>query len=114
MLNEQVTNFHIFKDPSSFESLTEKGQGMKNLFSRLCVCRTTVNAYLFDATYTDQSPVEIQVDPAIDQETAKKAAERYAKILGRVPALWRKRIAIFTISPGIIFIYTYIRDLFLF
>ena len=94
------TNLILFKDPSSFQTLTAKGQGMKSIFSRICVCRTTVNAYLFDAKYTDQSPIEIQVDPAIDQATAKAAAERYAKILGRIPSIWRERIAIFTMSPG--------------
>ena len=59
-----------------------------------------MNARLFEASYSDQSPVEIQVDPAIDPSSAKEAAERYATILGRIPVIWRSRIAIFTISPG--------------
>ena len=40
------------------------------------------------------------MDPAIDEATAKQAAGRYSEILGRIPALWRNRIKIFTISPG--------------
>ena len=59
-----------------------------------------VNAYTYEANYSDQSPVEVQVDPIIGQGAAKVAAEKYATILGRIPAIWRNRIAIFTISPG--------------
>ena len=80
--------------------MTSKGKEEKSIFSRNCGCRKMVMAYIFEAIYSDQSPVEIRVDSAINQSTAKEAAQRYAAILGRIPAVWRNRIAIFTISPG--------------
>ena len=80
--------------------MTFIGQREKPLFSRICGCRKTVNAYTYEARYSDQSPIEVQVDPIIGQYSAKVAAEKYATILGRIPAVWRYRIAIFTISPG--------------
>ena len=89
-----------FSDPTSLKSVTSKGKDEKRIFSRHCGCRTLVMAHIFEAIYSDQSPVEIRVDSAIDQSTAKGAAQRYAAILGRIPAAWRNRIAIFTISPG--------------
>ncbi len=73
-------------DPSSFQSITARGQGLRRMYDRRDGGRFhQVNAWLFDASYTDGLQLEVQVNPEFDQPKAAELAEKFAHVLGQLP-----------------------------
>ncbi len=73
-------------DPTVFESITERGHGVRTMFDRRGGGSfKKVDAWLFDAKFSDGLQLEVQVNPEFDQSAASKLAERFAKVLGRLP-----------------------------
>lgn len=73
-------------DPSLFAAIEARGHGMRRMFDRRDGGKfNVVDAWLFEASYSDQLRLEVQVNPEFDQQTAHKLAERFAKVLGQLP-----------------------------
>jgi len=89
-------------DPSAFVEVTENGQGERRVFDRRADNWVTINAYLFNASYEDGFTVEIQVNPEFESgATAYKEAEKYAKVIGQLPASLREDVKTTTIHKGV-------------
>ena len=80
-------------------STTPNGRGSRRLFSRTLGRFYTVNAYLYNVRFSDQSQtVEFRVDPRLG--SGYQAVIKYGKYLGMVPKFARRRVAKFDIAPG--------------
>ncbi len=74
------------KDPTAFESIAERGHGMRRMFDRRGGGSfKEVDAWLFDVKFKDGLRLEVQVNPEFDRPAAHKLAERFAKVLGQLP-----------------------------
>ena len=88
-----------FLDPTKYVSTTPNGRGSRRLFSRTLGRFYTVNAYLYNVWFSDQSQtVEFRVDPRLG--SGYQAVIKYGKYLGMVPKFARRRVAKFDIAPG--------------
>ena len=80
-------------------STTPNGRGNRQLFSRTLGRFYTVNAYLYNVRFSDQSQtVEFRVDPRLG--SGYQAVIKYGKYLGMAPKFARRRVAKFDIAPG--------------
>ncbi len=74
------------QDPTTFIGLRYKGQESKSILDVRFGRATNMNPYLFDAIFQNGLIIEIRVNPEFsDQIVAEEQAEKYARILGRVP-----------------------------
>jgi hypothetical protein len=90
-------------DPTTFSSKTFffKGQEIRTMFDRRIDLFTNVNAYLFNAEYSDDLKIiEVQVNPEFSQDTARKHAEKYATVIGRLPKALRRDVQTVWIHDG--------------
>jgi hypothetical protein len=89
-------------DPSSFESLTPTGQGIRKMFDRRVNDWVTVNAYLFAVNFDDDLSTEVQVNPEFGNSAlARVEAEKYARVIGQLPKCLRKDVRTVSIHKGI-------------
>ncbi len=73
-------------DPTVFESITHHGREPRRMFDRRNGGTfKEVDAWLFDAMYSDGLRIEVQVNAEFDQHKASTLAERFAKVLGQLP-----------------------------
>ena len=78
-------------DPTSLESVTYAGRGVREIYDRRPAAWITVNAYLFRARYGNAA-VEFQVNPEFgSREAARAEVDAYAAALGRLPAVLLSR-----------------------
>lgn len=95
-------NIIIEDDPTTFDTLTIAGRGMRTMYDRRVNDWVNENAYLFIATYDDGLSLEIQVNPEFgSEELALKEAEKYAPILGQLPSVLRKDAQTVWIHKGV-------------
>jgi hypothetical protein len=88
-------------DPTTFQSLSYAGQGMRTMFDRRVADWVTVNAFLFDADFDDGLTAEIQVNPEFGNSVAAQAeAEKYATVIGRLPTALRDDVDTVSIHKG--------------
>jgi hypothetical protein len=88
-------------DPSTFISTTFKGQEKRTMFDRRINLFTNVNAYLFNAEYSDSGlKIEIQVNPEFSQDVASSYALKYANEIGRLPKALRRDVRTVWIHNG--------------
>ena len=88
-------------DPSSYESITSKGQGLREMYDRRGAKWITVEAYLFKADYDDGLSIEVQVNPEFGStELAEIQAEKYAIASGRIPKTLRLGVQTVWIHRG--------------
>ncbi len=89
-------------DASTFQSLTAKGQGIRTMFDRRVNNWIQVDAYLFDATFSDGLVAEVQVNPEFGSAaTAQAEADKYATAIGRLPRALRTSVATVWIHKGV-------------
>lgn len=90
-------------DPTTLTGLTAAGRGSRSMFDRRANAFITVNAYLFNATFSgSSSAVEVQVNPEFGSVDAARAeAERYAPVIGRLPSVSRKDLKTVWIHKGL-------------
>jgi hypothetical protein len=89
-------------DPTTFQSLTAKGQGIRTMFDRRVNNWIQVNAYVFDATFSDGLAAEVQVNPEFGSSaTAQVEADKYATVIGRLPKALRTSVATVWIHKGV-------------
>jgi len=88
-------------DPSTFDTLVYTGQGIRRVFDRRLPGWATINAYLFDIVFDDGLKTEAQVNPEFGTlEAATAAAQKYAEVVGRLPACLRVDVDALWINTG--------------
>lgn len=89
-------------DPTVFQTLTAKGQAERTMFDRRPAAFIKLNAFLFDAKYSDGLTIEIQVNPEFGSSAAAQLqAEKYAPVIGRLPKGLRLSVETVWIHKGI-------------
>ena len=88
-------------DKSTFKSLRYMGQKNREVYDRRAESFITVKAFLYHAVFEDGRITEVRVNPEFeDKESARKEAEKYAKILGQLPSILRRDIQTMDIHKG--------------
>jgi hypothetical protein len=89
-------------DPTTFQALTMKGQGIRTMFDRRANAFVQFEAYLFEATFSDGLSAEFQVNPEFgSSEAARVEAEKYAIVIGRIPKALRISVLTVWIHKGV-------------
>lgn len=92
----------IASDPTTFQDAPYAGQGERMMFDRRVNDWVTVNAFLFNASFTDGLTAEIQVNPEFGSaDAAAVEAEKYGRVIGQLPYILRTDLQTFTIHQGI-------------
>ncbi len=87
-------------DPTSLESVTYTGRGLRDLYDRRVDMWITVDAYLFDVQFGDRT-VEFQVNPEFgSEEAAREQVDRFARPLGRLPPVLMSGIRQVDLNAG--------------
>ena len=76
-------------DPTTFHGLTPRGQGLRSMFDWRVARKIQVNAWLFDAMFSDGLSAEVQVNPEFGEDAARAEAEKYTVVIGRLPQALR-------------------------
>jgi len=88
-------------DITTFQGAIYSGQGMRLMFDRRVNSFITVNAYLFNATFSDGLTAEIQVNPEFGSSAAAEVvALKYGEVVGRIPTVLRKNVRGLWIHKG--------------
>ncbi len=89
-------------DKTNFLTLTdEKIQNCRNMFDRRTGLFSYINAYIFNADYSDGLKIELQVNPEFEFIKAKEYALQYATTIGRLPKALRKDVKTVWIHDGV-------------
>lgn len=89
-------------DPTTFQTLTASGRGIRTMFDRRVNAFVQFDAYLFDATFSDGLSAEFQVNPEFgSSEAARLEAEKYAVVIGRIPKALRTSVLTVWIHKGV-------------
>ena len=72
-------------------TLNYAGQEIREMFDRRINSFINLNAYLFNAEYSDNLKIEVQVNPEF-QDKAREHAEYYAFVIGQLPKALRLRV----------------------
>ncbi len=87
-------------DPTSLESVTYVGRGLRDVFDRRVDAWATVDAYLFDVQFGEQT-VEFQVNPEFgSEEAAREQVDRFAPPIGRLPPVLMSGIRQADVNAG--------------
>jgi hypothetical protein len=88
-------------DPTAFTGLRYAGRGQRSMYDRRVNRYVTLDAYLFNATFNDLPPVEIQVNPEFASRAAARAAAiQYVPVIGRLPRALRRDVQTVWIHRG--------------
>lgn len=75
----------VSSDPTSFDTLTYLGRGMREVYDRRISRWVTVNAYLFDAKFGART-MEFQVNPEFGSVVAARTeVNKFTEAIGRLP-----------------------------
>lgn len=89
-------------DPTTFTGMEYAGTGDRLMFDRRVDSFVTLNAYLFDASFSDGLSAEIQVNPEFGTvEAAASQAGYYADAIGRLPTSLRADVETVWIHLGV-------------
>jgi hypothetical protein len=71
-------------DPTTFLNAVYTGQGLRTMFDRRVNAFIPLNAYLFNASFSDGLAAEIQVNPEFGSSAAALVeAQKYGPVIGR-------------------------------
>ena len=88
------------EDPTSLQSVTYLGRGVRVIYDRRPDAWITVNAYLFSVRY-EGADLEFQVNPEFgSREEAQTEVDTYAAAFGRLPAVFLSRAQKVQINAG--------------
>jgi len=88
-------------DPTTFVNSVYEGRGERVIIDARLEEAVTVNAYLFQADYTDVPPIEIIVNPEFGSVQASSTeASIYAPIIGRLPFALRACLKVIWLNGG--------------
>jgi hypothetical protein len=73
-------------DPTTFQSTSYIGQGVRQMYDRRVNNWVFINAYLFDTHFADGLTTEIEVNPEFGSPAAALIeAQKYGVIIGQLP-----------------------------
>jgi hypothetical protein len=88
-------------DPTTFQSASYAGRGLRTMFDRRVNNWINVNAYLVAATFSDGLAAEIQVNPEFGSPAAALTeAQKYGAVIGRLPTALRADVQTVWIHQG--------------
>ena len=88
-------------DPGTFKCLEDLGRGDRQIWDKRINGEPVVNAFLFQASYTDGTSIEVAINPEFETfEVARSEALRYARPLGQLPTSLRSGIKRFSVHKG--------------
>ena len=89
-------------DTTSYQSVSNAGQGFRTMFDRRVNDWVNVNAYLFNASFDDGLSAEIQVNPEFGSVASALAeAQKYGEVIGRIPTALRVDVQTVWIHKGV-------------
>lgn len=89
-------------DPTTFRLVSYAGQGTRVMFDRRVNSFISVNAYLFNASFSDGLRAEIQVNPEFGSIAAANVqARKYGTVIGRLPTVLRSDVRTVWIHKGL-------------
>lgn len=87
-------------DPTTFDEIEYAGRGVRTMFDRRSGW-VQLNAYLFNATFTDGLQIEFQVNPEFGSvNNARIEVDFYAPVIGRLPKSLRMDVETSWIHKG--------------
>ena len=90
------------EDPTTFQSITYAGQGLRTIFDRRPASWITVNAFLFNVVFDDGLTTEVQVNPEFNSVSAAQIeADKYARLVGQLPKALRRDVDAIWINAGV-------------
>merc|ERR1712168_550622 len=88
-------------DGTTFENISFVGRPQKTMWDMRVWDWIEVNAFVFNASFSDGKDVEVRVNPEFKTiGKAEKQAKKYTEIIGRVPRLFRERLEILDLNNG--------------
>lgn len=88
-------------DPSALLDMTYAGRGERTMYDRRTADWVVLDAYLFDARFSDGLGSEVQVNPEFGSvAAAERVAAKYAHMLGRLPTVLRTDVETVWIHRG--------------
>jgi len=96
-------NILTASDPTAFVSAAYTGTGRRQVFDRRVNAWVTIgNAFLVNAAFVDTDRlIEVIVNPEFGtQEAALAEAQKYARLVGQLPAVLRAKVQSITIHQG--------------
>jgi hypothetical protein len=88
-------------DSSTYISLEYSGRGSRVMFDRRVDDWITVDAYLFNVTFSDKELIEYQVNPEFGSvEEAQVQVQRFTDPVGRLPGVLKKDVHTVWIHKG--------------
>ena len=88
-------------DPTTFLGAPYAGQGVRTMFDRRVNNWITVNAFLFNASFSDGLAAEIQVNPEFGSSAAASTqAQKFGAVIGRLPTSLRADVQTVWIHQG--------------
>jgi hypothetical protein len=89
-------------DPTTYTGITANGTGNRLMFDRRVDAFVTLNAFLFNASYSDGPNVEVQVNPEFGTVAAAQVeAAKYARVIGQLPVILRSKLDTVWIHMGV-------------
>lgn len=87
-------------DPTSLGSVTYAGRGVRDVYDRRVNMFVTVDAYLFEAQFGEQT-VEFKVNPELgSQQAAREQVDRFAPAIGQLPAVLLSAVRQVDVNAG--------------
>lgn len=88
------------EDPSSFTGLAFLGTGLRTMYDRR-IGWVQLEAFLFEASFSDAAPVEVQVNPEFASiQAAEDAALAYLPAIGQLPRVLRASLETVWLHKG--------------
>ena len=88
-------------DPTSFKSISIKEDDNRKMFDRRVDGWINIKPYLFEANFSDNLKIEVQVNPEFGtKEKAKQIALQYLPTIGRMPSYLRKDVETIWLHDG--------------
>lgn len=89
-------------DPSAFWGISYTGIGRRQVYDRRVNAFVNMDMHLARATYYDNRSIEVQVNPEFGTaEQAMVEAEKYARLVGQLPAINRSKVETLWIHQGV-------------
>ncbi len=89
-------------DPTTFTGMQYAGTGDRLMFDRRVDSFVTLNAFLFNVSFSDGLSTEIEVNPEFGTAAvAEAAASYYATVIGRLPTVLRSDVETVWIHEGV-------------
>ncbi len=93
-------NILTSEDATTYVGLTDGGKGTRKMFDRRLNRFAEFDAWIFHASFDDDLKIEVQANPEMDVETARREAEYYLKVVGQLPHALRANVQTMWLHSG--------------